>query len=202
GGRLRGDEVSWSSASCSLETGVRRASHGMDFRAPVCWRCLRVVRLAGLVRFEEVEHESQGEEIAAYVQLLRALRIHLRAGEGIPVLDHQRERPRELVAQSERDVTGGGVGLVADAVALAGVQRIPDPPASIEREGAPVNQRGVEREEHGDGLDLEVAARDPVTVPEVSDLDLEVQLLVVLVAKGSEAAGLQRPVRRELLGQV
>ena len=65
-----------------------------------------------------------------------------------------------------------------------------------------MNQRGVEREEHGDALDLEVAARDPVTVPEVSDLDLEVQLLVVLVAKGSEAAGLQRPVRRELLGQV
>src|SRR5207249_1220714 len=71
-----------------------------------------------------------------------------------------------------------------------------------EREAPALHQGSIQREQDRNAPDLEVATGDAVAVGEVSELDLEVQLFVVLVPEGDHPAGLHQPVRSALLGQV
>src|SRR5207248_2563692 len=84
----------------------------------------------------------------------------------------------------------------------AGVERVAEASAAIDSEALARPEHGVEREDDGDGLDGQIAAHDAVAVVEIADLDLEMQLVVVLVAEGSETAGLEDLVAGELLVDV
>src|SRR5689334_5539477 len=119
---------------------------------------LRPLRLAFLVGLEEVEHQPQRKEVAAGVDRLPALRVHLGAGEQVAILDHQRDRTAELHAQPERKVGGGGVGLVVEAGARGGVEHVADAAAAVEGERLAAHEHRVEGEEDGDAPDLEILA--------------------------------------------
>src|SRR5437867_300593 len=183
--------------------GSGGASHGGDFGARVfCALLLWGGRLSFVIRLEEMEHQADREQVAADVEALLALGVDLRAGQRVPFLDHRCERAGDLQAQSEGDVSGRRVRLVVDAGARTGVQRVPDATAPVEREAPTLHQGSIQREQDRNAPDLEVATRDAVAVGEVSELDLEVQLFVVLVPEGDHPAGLHQPVRSALLGQV
>src|SRR5258708_4693581 len=173
-------------------------------RRPARPQASAVRRMALLLRLEEMEHQAQRDQVPTHVEGPRAVaRVHRRAGDRVPLLEHRGDRPAQLPAQPEREVAGSRVGLVVGAVARAGVERVADPSPAVERESLAAPERRVEREQDGDALDRQVSAhRDPVVVEHVADLDLEVQLVVVLIAEGGEKAGLEDLVRGGLVVDV
>src|SRR5437868_8944474 len=111
-------------------TGRARASHAPRFQASFSGRAWeRPVSMSGrmalFLGLEKVEHQPQGEQVSAHIQVLLAVAgVHLRARQGVAVLDHQGGGASELPAHAERQVGGRRVGLVVGARAGAGVERV------------------------------------------------------------------------------
>src|SRR3981189_1710109 len=202
---LRGELVSSLILICLGNAWVG-PEHPMErtLRHLSCWGAgdLPAGRLPLVVRLQEMEHQPKGKQVSAYRQLPLALRVDLGVGQGVPVLEHHRDGSCHLEPETEREVCRGRVGLVGDALPGAGVQRVPDPSPSIEGYRLSAHQHRVQREHDGNGLDLEVAARDPVAIHHVPDLDLEMEVVVVLVPEGGQSPWLHDLVRGPLLGQV
>src|SRR5438105_6735814 len=86
-----------------------------------------------VVRLQEMKHQADREEVAADVEALRAVAgVHLGAGEGPAVFDDQSERAAEPNPEAEGHVAGCRVGLVADAAARAGIDRVAEPSPAVE----------------------------------------------------------------------
>src|SRR6266850_5132999 len=64
-------------------------------------------RLPLVVRLQEMEHQPEGEQVSAHRQLPLALRVDLRVGERVSVLEHHREGSCHLETDAQPEICRG-----------------------------------------------------------------------------------------------